>query len=158
MLEHNHEFYLHAALKEARWALDENEIPIGAVIVFDNQIIARTHNQKERLKDPTAHAEMIALTQAANYLDNWRLLNTTLYVTVEPCAMCASALVQARVNTLVYGTKDSRMGACGSIWNLVRNKHSDHQIEVISNILNDECRELLQKFFRRRRQQKQEII
>lgn len=158
MLEHNHEFYLHAALKEARRALDENEIPIGAVIVFDNQIIARTHNQKERLKDPTAHAEMIALTQAANYLDNWRLLNTTLYVTVEPCAMCASALVQARVNTLVYGTKDSRMGACGSIWNLVRNKHSDHQIEVISNILNDECRELLQKFFRRRRQQKQEII
>lgn len=158
MLEHNHEFYLRAALKEARRALDENEIPIGAVIVFDNQIIARAHNQKERLKDPTAHAEMIALTQAANYLDNWRLLNTTLYVTVEPCAMCASALVQARVNTLVYGTKDSRMGACGSIWNLVRNKHSDHQIEVISNILNDECRELLQKFFRRRRQQKQEII
>ncbi|MFC1525065.1 tRNA adenosine(34) deaminase TadA [Planctomycetota bacterium] len=158
MLEQNHEFYLRAALKEARRALDENEIPIGAVIVFNNQIIARAHNQKERLKDPTAHAEMIALTQAANYLDNWRLLNTTLYVTVEPCAMCASALVQARVNTLVYGTNDSRMGACGSIWNLVRNKHSDHQIEVISNILSDECRELLQKFFRRRRQQKQEII
>ncbi len=157
MLEHNHEFYLRAALKEAHRALDENEIPIGAVIVFDNQIIARAHNQKERLKDPTAHAEMIALTQAANYLDNWRLLNTTLYVTVEPCAMCASALVQARVNTLVYGTKDSRMGACGSIWNLVRNKHSDHQIKVIPNILNDECQNLLQEFFRKRRQQNREI-
>ena len=157
MLEHNHEFYLRAALKEARRALDENEIPIGAVIVFDNQIIARAHNQKERLKDPTAHAEMIALTQAANYLDNWRLLNTTLYVTVEPCAMCASALVQARVNTLVYGTNDLRMGACGSIWNLVRNKHSDHQIKVIPNILNDECQNLLQEFFRQRRQQNREI-
>lgn len=157
MLERDHNFYLREALKEARQALTEDEVPIGAVIIFDDQIIARAHNQKERLKDPTAHAEMIALTQTASYLDNWRLTGTTLYVTVEPCPMCASALVQARVSTLVYGTNDSRMGACGSVWNLISNEASDQQIKVIPGILSNECRNLLQDFFQRRRQQKKEI-
>ncbi len=157
MLECNHDFYLREALREAQKALAEDEVPIGAVIVFQDQIIARAHNQKERLKDPTAHAEMIALTQATSHLDNWRLNDTILYVTVEPCPMCASALAQARVSTLVYGTKDPQMGACGSVWNLLSTRHCGHEFKIISGILADECQKILQEFFKRQRQQNNEI-
>ncbi len=132
---------------EAEKAVAADEVPVGAVIVHENRIIARAHNQREMLNDPTAHAEMIAITQAAAYLQNWRLTGTILYVTLEPCAMCAGALVQARVDTLVYGTVDKKAGACTSVMNLVQEPRFNHRLEIIPGILADECKYLLQKFF-----------
>lgn len=142
-----HEYFMRQAIREAEKAAEREEVPVGVVMVYENRIIARAHNQREMLKDPTAHAEMIAITQAAEYLQNWRLKGTTLYVTLEPCAMCAGALVQARVDTLVYGTVDKKSGACASIMNLVQEPRFNHRLEVVSNILADECKTLLQKFF-----------
>ncbi|MCF6150157.1 MAG: tRNA adenosine(34) deaminase TadA [Candidatus Kuenenia sp.] len=142
-----HEYFMRQAIKEAEKAADINEVPVGAVIVYDNRIIARAHNQKEMLKDPTAHAEMIAITQCAEYLQNWRLTGATIYVTLEPCAMCAGALVQARIDRLVYGAVDKKAGACVSVMNLVQNPKLNHRLEVIPNILADECRDILKRFF-----------
>lgn len=133
------------ALKEARCALDQGEVPIGAVMVYQGQLIAKGHNQVEQLKDPTAHAEMIVITQAANALDRWRLNGTTLYVTVEPCAMCAGALVLARVERIVFGASDPRRGACGSVINLTRG------IDIIEGVLREACQSIIQGFFRCRR-------
>ncbi|HLD36830.1 MAG TPA: tRNA adenosine(34) deaminase TadA [Planctomycetota bacterium] len=139
------------ALKEAIKALDDNEVPIGAVIVYKNKIIARAYNQRERLKDPTAHAEMIALTQASAYLEDWRLNDVTMYVTIEPCIMCAGALVNARVKRLVYGADDSKAGGCGSIVNVVNDKRLNHRIEVISGVMAQDCQWLIKEFFKKKR-------
>ena len=142
-----HEYFMRQAIFEAEKAVEKDEVPVGAVIVYENRIIARAHNQREMLNDPTAHAEMIAITQAADYLQNWRLTGTTIYVTLESCAMCAGALVQSRIDTLVYGTVDKKAGACTSVMNLVKEPRFNHRLEVIPNILADECKYILQKFF-----------
>lgn len=142
-----HEYFMKQALIEANKAMENNEVPVGAVIVYENRIIARAHNQREMLNDPTAHAEMIAITQAATYLQNWRLTGTTIYVTLEPCAMCAGALVQSRVDDLVYGTVDKKAGACASVVNLVQEPRFNHRLRVIPHILADECKYMLQTFF-----------
>jgi tRNA(adenine34) deaminase len=139
------------AIVEANKALERDEVPVGAIIVFGNSIIAKAHNQREMLLDPTAHAEMIAITQASAYLQNWRLSDTTVYVTLEPCAMCAGALVQARVKNLVYGAKDEKYGACESTVNLVNYPRFNHRINVISGVIEEECSVLLKQFFQEKR-------
>ncbi|MDN5325307.1 MAG: tRNA(adenine34) deaminase [Moorella sp. (in: firmicutes)] len=147
----DHHFYMGEALVEARKAFDLGEVPIGAVIVAGGEIIARAGNRRETLADPTAHAEIIALRAAARVRGDWRLTGVTLYVTLEPCPMCAGALVQARICRLVYGAPDRRAGAVDSVVNLVENPHFDHQVEVIPGIREEECRELIKKFFQMRR-------
>jgi tRNA(adenine34) deaminase len=139
------------ALKEAEIAFSYQEIPIGAVIVYQNKIITRTHNRKEELQDPTAHAEILALQQAARYLGSWHLEDIDLYVTLEPCPMCAYAMLQARIKRLIFGTPDPKAGAAGSIINIIQDKRFNHQIEVVSGVLEKECRLILQKFFQERR-------
>jgi len=143
--------YMRGALKEAERALEEDEVPVGAVIVYKDRIIAKAHNQIKRLKDPTAHAEMIAITQAASYLKNERLLNSSVYVTVEPCPMCASAMVLARVKRLIYGAPDPKMGACGSVFNLANNKKLNHRIKIKKGVLAEECSRLIKDFFKKKR-------
>jgi tRNA(adenine34) deaminase len=140
------------ALKEAWKAYQDNEIPIGAVLVLDNRIIAKGHNQVELLKDATAHAEMLCLTSASGSLSNWRLLNTTLYSTVEPCTMCAGAMFLSRIKRLVWGTHDTRHGANGSWVNLFEKKHPMHSINVSNGIYKEVCAELLKSFFKSKRE------
>ncbi len=147
----SHEYYMRLAIAEAKKAFEKDEVPVGAIIVYDNKVIAKAHNQREMLLDPTAHAEMIAITQASAYLQNWRLSDTTVYVTLEPCTMCAGAFVQARVKNLVYGAKDEKQGACESTVNLVNDPRFNHRINVISGVLEDECRLLLKQFFLEKR-------
>ncbi|MBP7056145.1 MAG: tRNA adenosine(34) deaminase TadA [Candidatus Omnitrophica bacterium] len=147
----SHDTYMEEALKEATKALDKDEVPVGAVIVHDGKIIARAHNQIKLLKDPTAHAEMIAITQAAAHLSNERLIDTVMYVTVEPCSMCAGALVLARVKRLVYGAPDPKTGACGSIMDITRDKRLNHRLEVVAGVRKEDCASLLQEFFRGKR-------
>src|SRR4030065_2807419 len=142
-----HEYFMRQAIVEAEKAVEKDEVPVGAVIVYENRIIARAHNQREIINDPTAHAEMIAITQASDYLQNWRLTGTTMYVTLEPCAMCAGALVQSRIDTLVYGAVDKKAGACASVMNLVQEPRFNHRLNVIPGVLADECKHLLQSFF-----------
>ncbi len=139
------------AIAEAKKAFEKDEVPVGAIIVYDNKVIAKAHNQREMLLDPTAHAEMIAITQASAYLQNWRLSDTTVYVTLEPCTMCAGALVQARAKNLVYGAKDEKYGACKSTVNLVNDPRFNHRMNVISGVLEDECSMLLKQFFLEKR-------
>ncbi len=139
------------AIAEANKAFEKDEVPVGAIIVHGSSVVARAHNQREMLLDPTAHAEMIAITQASAYLQSWRLSDTTVYVTLEPCAMCAGALVQARVKNLVYGAKDEKQGACESTINLVNGPRFNHRISVISGVLEDECSFLLKRFFLEKR-------
>ena len=146
-----HELYMKYALAEARKAFDEDEVPVGAVIVHADQIIARAHNQIKTLKDPTAHAEMIAITQAASYLKNERLNGCMLYVTIEPCSMCVGASILARIDAIVYGAEDTKTGACGSAIDLAKPGLFNHTIEVIRGILEDECRSIIQEFFLARR-------
>lgn len=145
------EHYMHEALKEAAKAFDADEVPVGAVIVHKGRIIGRAHNQIKLLKDPTAHAEMIAITQAAAYIGNERLVNTTIYVTIEPCSMCAGAMVLGRVIRLVYGASDPKTGACGSVANIVDNKKLNHRIRTEKGVLENECTVLLKKFFKKKR-------
>lgn len=139
------------ALKEAHRAAEEGEVPVGAVIVQGQRLIARAHNQRETLNDPTAHAEMIALTQASAALGRWRLTDTTVYVTLEPCAMCAGAMVLARVGRLVYGSRDPKAGACGSVYDIVRDPKLNHRVEVTEGVLKEEASGLLSEFFKLRR-------
>ena len=139
------------ALKEAQKAFDSDEVPVGAVIVHDGRIIGRAHNQIKLLKDPTAHAEIIAITQATACLGNERLINTTMYATIEPCSMCAGALVLARVKRLVYGARDPKTGACGSAFNIADNKKLNHRVKIEKGVLEKECAELLKEFFRKKR-------
>jgi tRNA(adenine34) deaminase len=140
------------ALRLAQHAADAGEVPVGAVIVHGGQVIARAHNQVETLHDATAHAEMIAITQAAEALENWRLEGAEIYVTLEPCPMCAGALVNSRLSRIVYGADDPIAGACGSVFNIVNEKRLNHRIPVVKGVLGERCSEILRSFFRSRRQ------
>jgi tRNA(adenine34) deaminase len=148
MLELNHEYWMQVAFREAEKAYHEGEVPIGAIVVFDNQVIGKGYNLTERLQDPTAHAEMLAITAAADHLGSRRLLDCTLYVTLEPCAMCAGAIVLARVPNLVFGASDPKAGACGTIFNIVEEKKLNHQVNLISGVLERKCSLILSDFFR----------
>jgi tRNA(adenine34) deaminase len=140
------------ALREAARAFEAGELPVGAVIVTaDGTIIAKAHNQREMLQDPTAHAEILALTQAASALGSWRLLDTTMFVTLEPCTMCAGALVNARVKRLVYGAPNPKAGGCGTLFDIVRDQRLNHRLEVVEGVRAAECAEILRAFFRPRR-------
>ncbi len=143
--------YMKDALKEARRAALEGEVPVGAVVVKGGRIIGRGHNQRERLHDPTAHAEMIAVTQAAAAVGSWRLDGTTMFVTLEPCPMCAGALVNGRVGRLVYGADDPKAGACGTLMDVVNDRRLNHRMPVTRGVLAEECGGLLREFFRARR-------
>jgi tRNA(adenine34) deaminase len=147
-----HERFMQLALEEARQALSENEVPIGAVIVHQQRVIASAHNQREQLHDPTAHAEMIAITQAAESLQSWRLEDCTLYVTLEPCPMCAGAILQARVPRLVYGAADPKAGAVYTLYRLLDDPRLNHRCEVVGNVLADACAQILSDFFASQRQ------
>jgi tRNA(adenine34) deaminase len=161
-----HEHYMQMALREAQLAREDNEVPTGCVIVQLSEgddsgrgrVIGRAHNQVERLKDPTAHAEMIAITQAASTHGDWRLTNTVLYVTKEPCAMCAGAIVLARIPTIVFGVADPKRGGAVSVFNIVQHPDLIHRSEVIAGVLEDECRGILQDFFRAKRRAKKESM
>lgn len=141
------------ALKRAQQACDLGEVPVGAVAVYDGQIIGAGHNRKESDQDPTAHAEMIALRQAAQELGNWRLIGVTLYCTLEPCPMCAGAMIQARLGRLVYGAPDTRFGSDGTIIDVLGEPAFNHRVEVNSGVLADEAGALLQQFFRQLREE-----
>jgi len=145
------EFFMGFALNEARLARDEGEVPIGAVIVIDNQITGSGRNRPIGSNDPTAHAEIVALREAARRVGNYRLTEATLYVTIEPCAMCAGALVNARVKRLVYGAVDLRAGGVDTVFQICTNSSLNHQVEVTSEVRAEEGRRLMQAFFRRRR-------
>jgi tRNA(adenine34) deaminase len=143
--------YMQMAIDQAYIAEENGDVPIGCVIVYENRVIAKAYNQREQLHDPTAHAEIIALTQAAEYIGNWRLHGCTIYVTLEPCPMCAGALVLGRLDRLVYGTDDPKTGAVKSLYNIVQDDRLNHRLDVTCGVLEDECRKQLQDFFRRRR-------
>lgn len=147
----SHRYYMGIALEEAKKAFKLGEVPIGAVIVYKDEIIAQGHNLKETLQDPTAHAEIVVIRKAAQKLGSWRLDDCTLYVTLEPCPMCAGAIVQSRIATLVYGATDLKAGAVESIVNLVQHKLLNHQVNVYASIREDECKKILQDFFRTKR-------
>lgn len=143
--------YMYAALQEAQKAFDDDEVPVGAVVVHKNRIIGRGYNQVEKLKDATAHAEMIAITSASNNLQNWRLNECSIYVTLEPCTMCTGALLASRINELFFAASDIKFGACGSIHNLAENSKTNHTIKVYSGVLAKESEELLKSFFNKKR-------
>jgi tRNA(adenine34) deaminase len=145
------EKFMKLAIEQAGIAEENGDVPIGAVIVYQNQIIGKAYNQREQLKDPTAHAEIIALTQAAEFLQTWRLNGCTMYVTLEPCPMCAGALVLSRMDRLVYGCDDPKAGACKSLYNIVQDERLNHRLEVTAGVLSDECSKLLQDFFQKKR-------
>ena len=146
------EKFMNEALRLAQRAAEAGEVPVGAVIVREGQVIGRAHNQVEMLHDATAHAEMIAITQAAEALENWRLEGAEIYVTLEPCPMCAGAMVLSRVARIVYGCDDPIAGACGSVFNIVNEKRLNHRIPVVKGVLGDRCSEILKSFFKSRRQ------
>ena len=146
-----HEHYMRLALAQAEQALAEDEVPIGAVIVHGERVIAAAHNQRETLSDPTAHAEIIAITQAAAAVEDWRLEGCTLYVTLEPCIMCAGAILLARIPTVVYGATDPKAGAVQSLYHLLNDDRLNHRCQVIPGILAAPCGELLTRFFQEQR-------
>ena len=146
-----HEQLMKLALQEAEQALAEDEVPVGAVIVHDDRVIASAHNQREQLRDPTAHAEMIAITQAAEALGSWRLDGSALYVTLEPCPMCAGAIVQARIATVVYGAADPKAGAVHSLYRLLEDRRLNHSCQVVSGVLAEPCGAMLTRFFQQQR-------
>jgi tRNA(adenine34) deaminase len=139
------------ALIEARMARDSSEVPIGAAVIINDQLVGTGHNQPIGMKDPTAHAEILAIRDAAKRIGNYRLTDATLYVTIEPCAMCAGAIVNARIKRLVYGAPDLRAGAVDSVLQICTNSSLNHRVEVTSGILADDCRALIQTFFREKR-------
>jgi len=145
------EFYMKEALKEAKKAFTKDEVPVGCVIVHKNIIVARAHNQIRMLKDPTAHAEMIAITQASNSLQNERLIDCVLYVTIEPCSMCVGAMVLARIKDLIYAADDLKSGACGSALNIINHKNLNHKIKIEKGILGEESSSLMKEFFKKKR-------
>jgi tRNA(adenine34) deaminase len=147
------ERYMRMAIDQAYIAEENGDVPIGCVIVYNNQVIARAYNQREQLHDPTAHAEIIALTQAAEFIGNWRLHGCTIYVTLEPCPMCAGAVVLGRLDRLVYGTEDPKTGAVKSLYNIVQDERLNHRLDVIAGVLQEDCQRQLQDFFQRRRRE-----
>ena len=142
-----HEYWMELALKEAELAYDRDEVPVGAVIVHDGKVIGRGSNQIELLQDPTAHAEIIAITAAASHLENRRLENCTLYVTLEPCAMCAGAIVLARIPLLVFGAYDPKAGAVTSLYTITNDTRLNHRVHTIGGVLEEKCGGLMKKFF-----------
>jgi tRNA(adenine34) deaminase len=146
-----HEHFMRLALEEAEQAFREEEVPIGAVIVHEGRVIASAHNEREQLHDPTAHAEMIAITQAAESLQSWRLEGCSLYVTLEPCPMCAGAILQARIPFVIYGAADPKAGAVHSLYHLLDDARLNHRCEVISQVLADSCGQILSRFFQAQR-------
>ncbi len=145
------EHFMRLALEEAVRAGSQGEVPVGAVIVRDGVVLSRTHNLRENLKDPSAHAELLALRSATAHSDSWRLVGATLYVTKEPCIMCSGALLNARVSRLVYGCGDRKAGGVDSLYRILSDSRLNHQVSVTSGVLEDECAGILQDFFRRRR-------
>ena len=148
----DHAAWMRLALAEARKALNKNEVPVGAVVVYEGRVIGRGYNLIESLQDPTAHAEMLAVTAAANTLASWRLDQSILYVTLEPCMMCTGAILLARIPLIVYGAADPRYGACGSALQMTDGSNLDIQARVVGGIMKDECSALLKEFFRKLRQ------
>ena len=146
-----HDHFMHVALEEAERALHENEVPIGAAIVHNGRVIARAHNQREQLHDPTAHAEMIAITQAAHELQSWRLDGCTLYVTLEPCSMCVGAMIHARIERLVFAAFDPKTGAVSSVFRTLDDPRHNHSITWEGGVLANESSALLKAFFQARR-------
>lgn len=146
--------FMKEALKEAKKSYQKDEIPVGAVIVKDGKIIARGHNIKETKTDPTKHAEIIAIQKASKKLQTWRLSGCTMYVTLEPCSMCAGSLIQARIDKVVIGTMDEKTGACGSILNLLSDYKFNHTVQVETGIMQEECKTILQQFFKELRARK----
>ncbi len=151
------ERFMRAALRQARRAALENEVPVGAVVVRDGQVIARAHNRPIHLNDPTAHAETLAMRHAAHRLGNYRLSGCSLYVTIEPCAMCAGAAVHARLARIVYGARDSKAGACGGALKVLNHPKLNHRVDVYQGVLQEECGAVLQDFFRARRAKKDKL-
>ena len=146
-----HDYWMRQALDEARAAFEEDEVPVGAVVVHEERVIAQAHNQRETLNDPTAHAEMIAITQAAEALGSWRLTNCTLYVTLEPCPMCAGAIVQARLPTVIFGAADPKGGGCQSLYAITNDERLNHRSVVIGGVLEHECSTILNELFQQQR-------
>jgi tRNA(adenine34) deaminase len=147
-----HVHFMELALQEAEKAGQIGEVPVGAILVSeDGEILSAAHNQTIKLADPTAHAEILAVRQAAHKIDNYRLLNTTLYVTVEPCIMCMGAIVHARISKVVFGTTDPKWGAAGSLYNYAKDDRLNHRVEIASGVCAEDCRRLMQDFFRAKR-------
>lgn len=146
------EHYMRLALAQAQTALQQNEVPVGAILVGpDGQVLAAAHNLREQTADATAHAEILAIRQACGQLNHWRLTDTTLYVTLEPCPMCAGAIMLSRIKRLVYGCSDSKSGGVHSLFNIVTHPYINHYTNVTAGVLEEECKEILQNFFRLRR-------
>ncbi len=148
------EEFMKEALKEAKKAYRKLEIPVGAVIVKNGEIIAKAHNKKESKKDTTKHAEILAIQEASKKLDNWRLMDCEMYVTLEPCPMCAGAIIQSRIKKVYIGTMDEKTGACGSVLNLLKDYKFNHEVEVEIGIMQKDCEELLKQFFKELRELK----
>ncbi|WP_461202716.1 tRNA adenosine(34) deaminase TadA [Anoxybacillus sp. TBDG-1] len=150
----NDEYYMHLAIEEAKKAEEIGEVPIGAIIVHYDEVIARAHNLRERDQRSIAHAELLAIDEACKKLGTWRLEQATLYVTLEPCAMCAGAIVLSRIKRVVFGASDPKGGCAGTLMNLLQEPRFNHQVEVVSGVLAEQCGEMLSEFFRRLRQRK----
>ena len=148
---HTHEQYMTLALAQASLAEDKQEVPVGAIVVLNNEVIGRGHNQTISLCDPSAHAEVMAIKDAAQHIKNYRLIDAILYVTLEPCAMCAGLLVHSRIKTIVYGAHDYKAGAAGSVLNITAHDQLNHKIGLVSGVLEDECSGRLSAFFQKRR-------
>ena len=148
-----HDYYMQMALREAERAMSAAEVPVGAVVVYRGHVVAAAHNQREQLRDATAHAEMIAITQASAAVGGWRLSDCVLYVTLEPCPMCAGAILQARIPHLIYGAADPKAGAVDTLYRLLDDERLNHRTEVVSGILAGPCGDILTRFFRAQRQQ-----
>lgn len=142
------EYFMKEAIKEAKKAYQKNEVPVGAVVVKNNEIVARGHNIKETKKDTTKHAEIIAIQKASKKMNAWRLEDCTMYVTLEPCTMCAGAIIQARLKRLIIGTMDKKTGACGSVLNLIDDYEFNHKVELETGIMETECRQIMKDFFK----------
>lgn len=142
------ERWMALALEQAQLAADKGEVPVGAVVIHGEKVIAKTHNLRESNKDPLAHAELLAIAAAAQLLGRWRLIECTLFVTLEPCPMCAGAIVNSRLDRIVYGTGDPRAGACGTIFNIVEDERLNHRAEVVRGVLKEPCSQILSKFFK----------
>lgn len=146
-----HQDWMQVALRQAQMAFEQGEVPIGAVIVHNGQVIAAAHNEREQNNDPTAHAEILVIQRAAKVLESWRLMDTTLYVTLEPCPMCAGAIMQSRIKQLVYGAMDIKGGATGSVMNVLDYTLWNHRVDVVAGVLEDECKDILKLFFKKLR-------
>jgi len=146
-----HQDWMHIALQQAQIAAEQGEIPVGAVVVQDGELLAVAHNEKELRGDPTAHAEVLAIQRAVEKLGTWRLDQAVLYVTLEPCPMCAGAIIQARLKQVVFGAPDSKGGACGSVMNVLDANSWNHRVDVVAGVLEEECSQILKEFFRKLR-------